>query len=497
MAVRRALGFDPGRGTGPLYPVPSPAHGLRGAGSTPLAGGAGGPVGARVDAAPCRATRVRTSPRGTGGTLVSTNNKCHAVRKRSAELLAREKANPPVAPPETAPAYVHACHAGAWHLHLRYKDGRPGARIPYKCNSRHHEGPCRDTWRRRLFARLEEGKLSEANPEDVLFATLTLPPSDHREVKAALASGDRSRLEEAVKEQNRALGRKLRAWTRALSARAERAGEERLAYFWFREAHRSGVPHLHMLMVSPWLARRVRERDAELAELGDVELAEDDRGLAPVELRELAVASGFGERLDIQVAEDQKALTGYATKVIGEVSKGSQTPEILPQHCRSYGQSRGFLAKPLVVDEDCVGWVTDEHGRVLQTQKTPDIEGGWDAAGTAPRRVTLRLPEVEARPLDEEGLATEKAQRVASSRTLKKGGVWDPEDAGVPNQGTVEDGWRWAETMHIDAPKVRTYVLDRRPKVYRPPKEPEAPKQLALPEVGTTVEGRAVEARTG
>ncbi len=497
MAVRRALGFDPGRGTGPLYPVPSPAHGLRGAGSTPLAGGAGGPVGARVDAAPCRATRVRTSPRGTGGALVSTNNKCDARRKRSAALVARELKNPPVPPPATAPRYVHACHAGEWHLHLRYKDGRPGARIPYKCNSRHHEGPCRDTWRRRLFARLRDGELATASPEDVLFTTLTLPPSDHREVKSALASGDRARLEEAVKSQNEALGKKLRLFREALSARAKRRGYEGLRYFWFREAHRSGVPHLHMIIVSSWVAQRVRARDAELAELGDGELDENDRGLAPMEFRELAMASGFGERLDMQVAESREALAGYATKVIGEVSKGSQTPEILPQHCRTYGQSKGFLAKPPEQDEECVGWVTDEHGRVLQTQKTPDIEGGWDAAGTAPRRATLRLPEVEATPLDEGTLAAEKAQRVASSRTLKKGGVWDPEDAGVPNQGTVEDGWRWAETMHLDAPKVRTYVLDRRPKVYRPSKEPEPPKQLALPEVGTTVEGRATEARTG
>ena len=469
MAVRRALAGDPGRGTGPLYPVPSQAHGPRGAGSTPSAGGAGGPAGARVDAAPCRATAPWSSPRAAGVALVSTNNKCHAGRKRSAALVAREKANPPVAPPESGPRYVHACHAGEWSLHLRFKDGRKGARIPYKCNSRHHEGPCRDTWRRRLFARLRDGELATADPRDVLFVTLTLPPSDHAAVKAALASGDRAWLEDEVRAQNAALGRKLRAWTRTLSARARRSGAEGLKYFWFREAHRSGVPHLHMLVVSPWLAGRVRERDAELAELGDVELGEDDRGMAPIELRELAVRCGFGERLDVQVAQSREALAGYATKVIGEVSKGSQTPEILPQHCRTYGQSKGFLAKP-EQDEACVGWVTDEHGRVLQTQKTPDIEGGWDAAGTAPRRATLRLPEFEASPMAEAELAEEKAARVSSSRARKKGGVWDPEDAAAPNQETVEDGWRWAETMHIEAPKGRTYVLDRRPKVYRPPK---------------------------
>lgn len=470
MAVRRGLGSDPGRGTGPLYPVPSPAHGPRGAGSTPLAGGAGGPVGARVDAAPCRATSPWSSPGAEGGALVSTNSKCHGARKRSAALLAREAQNPPVAPPETAPRYVHACHAGEWSLHLRFKDGRKGARIPYKCNSRHHEGPCRDTWRRRLFARLRDGALAKARPDEVLFVTLTLPPEEHRRVKAALASGDRSQLEEAVRDQNAALGAKLRAWTRALSARAKRRGHDGLQYFWFREAHRSGVPHLHMIVVSPWLAGRVRERDAELAELGDVELSEDDRGMAPIELRELAVHCGFGERLDIQVAESREALAGYATKVIGEVSKGSQTPEILPQHCRTYGQSKGFLAKP-EQDGSCVGWVTDEHGRVLQTQKTPDIEGGWDASGTAPRRATLRLPDFEASAMEEVELAEEKAARVSSSRTRKKGGVWDPEDSSVGDQETVENGWRWAEMMHIEAPKERTYVLDRRPKVYRPPKE--------------------------
>lgn len=478
MAVPRALPVEPdlgARGPAWLDPVPSPLHGPRGAGSTPSAGVAGGPVGARVDAAPCRATRVRTSPWVPDGPLVSTNNKCAGRRRKSAKLLAREKANPPVEPPATAPKYVHACHAGEWHLNLRYKDGRPGARIPYRCNSRHHEGPCRDTWRRRLFARLKAGALGTANPADVLFATLTLPASDHAEVKAALRSGEISRVEAAVKEQNRTLGAKLKSWVDALSKRARREGGERLRYFWFREAHRSGVPHLHLLIVSPWVAARVRARDAELAEL-DVELDEDDRGLAPVEYRELAMQCGFGERLDMQVAESPKALMSYAAKVIGEVSKGSQTPEILPQHCRSYGASKGFLA-PRETDERCVGWVTDEHGRVLQKHQLPEVEDGWDASGTAPRRATLALPDIEGVPMREAELAAAKAERLASSRKTKAGGVWDPDDASVPDQGTVEDGWRWAETMHLDAPKSRTYVLDRRPKVYRPPKGPEPPPE--------------------
>lgn len=74
--------------------------------------------------------------------------------------------------------------------------------------------------------------------------------------------------------------------------------------------------------------------------------------------------------------------------------------------------------------------------------------------------------------MSEDALAAEKAERVVASRRIKPGGVWDPEDESVPNQETVENGWRWAETMHIDAPKSRTYVL-RRPKVYRPPRSAE------------------------
>jgi len=384
----------------------------------------------------------------------------------------------PVAPPEDAPRYVHACHHGEWHLNLRFSDGREGARIPYRCNSRHHEGPCRDTWRRRLYARLMAGRLGSAPLEHVSFGTFTLPASVHRMVRDGVANGgDKAEL---IRSQHKAIGSMLRRWTRAVNARAKRAGAEPMGYFWYREAHKSGVPHVHMLIVSEWVAGMLSRRDAELE---GAELEAADAHLAPIELRELGCSIGWGDRMDLQLAKSREALSSYATKLVGEVSKGSQTPEHMPLKCRSHGSSRGFLG-PRIVDESATGWVTDEHGRKLSKTQVPEVDGGWDESGLAPallgqaeRRsdfesvtgIPWRGSHVSVSGWSAERLAAEKASRLAAAAEPRAAGVWDAEDVTVPNQGTVEDGWRWAETFYVDAPKSRTYVLRRRPEQYSPP----------------------------
>jgi len=472
-----------GRGLDPVEAVPSHAHGLEAPGQ-PRSPRSGCPEG-RVDAGPCRATAPCSSSRSADPALVCTNNKCHGGRSatsrraKSPALAARILRSKPVAPPEDAPRYVHACHNDEWHLNIRYKDGRPGVRVTYRCNSRHHEGPCRDTWRRRLYARLTGGKLREVPLHHVMFGTLTLPAAVHRMV----AEGRPEEKAELIRAQHDAIGTMIRRLTRTLNARAKRAGFAGMDYFWFREAHKSGTPHVHLLLISPWLASKVRERDSD-PELDGVELGSDDANLAPADLVTLATSIGWGERFDLQMAESREALTHYATKLVGEVSKGSQTPEHMPLKCRSYGGARGFLA-PRKVDEQATGWVTDEHGRRLAKVSIPEIEGGWDDQGLAPAAMAERERRADfetatgipwrgsvstASGWCPERLAREKAARLAAADAAHPGGVWDEADATAPNLESKTKGWRHAESEWLSGEPSRTYTLRRRPERYsRPP----------------------------
>ena len=294
------------------------------------------------------------------------------MRRGASEALQRRTLeNPPQEPLPHHPRYVHACHGDAWKLQLRRRDGRgPGAIVPYRCRSRHHRGPCQDRWRRVLYARLmaPSSEFQSCPERAAMFWTLTLPPDWHH------GANDSSKL-----AANKAIGGMLRSFRDALNKRLDRMDLPPIRLFWIREVHKSGVPHLHALVVHDRLAEVLRVRDAELAEL--VEVSANDSTLAPRWLRDMAEAAGFGERFDAQLARSREALAGYASKVCakmgetegaalaGEVTKGSQVPEHLPGHCRSFGYSRGFIP-PKNRDPAWTGWVEDEHGRKLAPKKT-------------------------------------------------------------------------------------------------------------------------------
>lgn len=317
----------------------------------------------------------------------------------SAARHRRAAEHPPTEPMPWHPRYVWACWQDRWTIQIRSKSGdtRRNGQDVYRCMSRHHAGPCRDTWARRLYGRLTDpqSEFTSCPIDDAMFWTLTLPPEWHRWVTEA------SRL-----EANGLLGRLFRRFKDALNKRLARMGLPSIRYFWIRETHRSGVPHLHMLVVHVELAQMLRERDAELGE--HPEVAPDDTHLAPGWLRELAEARGFGGRFDAQVARNREALSGYATKVcstiddvdsqvtVGEVVKGSQVPELLPRHCRSYGYSRRFIP-PRHKDPDLTGWIEDEHGRVLAPRRARPDEVEW--LGEVARIEAGRNRRPEVRPV--------------------------------------------------------------------------------------------------
>ena len=288
----------------------------------------------------------------------------------------RRADNPPCEPAAHHPGYVHACHEKKWTFRVRHTRGeKAGANVPYTCGSRHHAGPCRDQWCRRLFGRITDpaSVFKSASPDAVMFWTFTLPPKWHSrfpgiEVGETRCGQNIPSVGTAVPfdtrlDANRILGKQLRSYMQGLNKKLKRRGQESVRYFWIREDHKSGVPHLHLLVVHAELAAEVRERDAL-----QILVPEEDKSLAPATWIARAVKCGFGVRFDAQLAHDREGLAGYVTKVMarlsGEVTKQGQVAERLPASCRSYGYSRGFIPPPAKRDE-WTGWIDDEHGRKL------------------------------------------------------------------------------------------------------------------------------------
>lgn len=218
-----------------------------------------------------------------------------------------------------------------------------GFRAPFKCKSRHHPGACQMAWRALLFARLKspESWLIRSDPRHLVFLTLTLPAGDHR-------SRDPDELHRDIGSRWNV----LRGW---LVRRGLWNGdEERLGFLWVRESHRSGVPHLHVVLRSQGLAREVQATHEELMSMG----ADGDAlTIAPRQWRDAAMRAGFGSRIDASIVRSPEAVSGYVAKISGELTKASQLAAV-PTKTRCYGTSRRFIP-PRFKRPGWTGWLED------------------------------------------------------------------------------------------------------------------------------------------
>lgn len=113
------------------------------------------------------------------------------------------------------------------------------------------------------------------------------------------------------------------------------------------EVHRSGWPHLNVVLESPVMADAVGRKASG--------------GVVPW-LKRHALACGFGYMLSVERARSRRALAGYVVKLAGdvetaarpdeagrltgEVTKLSQVPERAPRHFRRLRSSIRFLPPP-------------------------------------------------------------------------------------------------------------------------------------------------------
>jgi hypothetical protein len=184
----------------------------------------------------------------------------------------------------------------------------------------------------------------------------------------------------------RALGKMARAFRERLGRvwgpeeKLERSGRSKqlrtvrkLGNRWVEvvEAHRSGWPHLNLLVWCPELAAALRADQKE--RLSDPELAEAVQAAReswrrgePVParvretarrasvlgsaLRDMAMACGWGAQSTAEAARDAEAIAGYIVKLaglhdasVGELAKITQAPLNAPQRFRRLRSGKGFL----------------------------------------------------------------------------------------------------------------------------------------------------------
>lgn len=190
-----------------------------------------------------------------------------------------------------------------------------------------------------MFARLRQA-FEPLGKRGVSFWVLTLHPDFHR----------RGAKFESLRDVYRTLGKKVELLRRRISYELERRGMAPLGSEWAStvEAHRSGVPHVNLVIHHAGLAELLRADHATRTERTAVA-----RTLLRGEFRRHALACGFGVRCSAEAARDgSDALEGYLTKTAGnddethgEVAKLCQVPRLAPRGFRRLRSGKGFLPK--------------------------------------------------------------------------------------------------------------------------------------------------------
>jgi hypothetical protein len=125
------------------------------------------------------------------------------------------------------------------------------------------------------------------------------------------------------------------------------------------EQHRSGWPHVNVLIYNERLAAECRASE-QVQKRDGVLILEGYKRVRARWLRRHAVASGFGPITYLEPMKDQRGMAGYLVKLAdqlsGEVSKDSQVPVLAPRHFRRLRASRGFLP-PVPTNPDIAGCV--------------------------------------------------------------------------------------------------------------------------------------------
>lgn len=252
----------------------------------------------------------------------------------------------------SAPRYVRACYEQKNYLAVWRAveaaslpaNGLPVIRIPHRCGSWRHGGPCARHAGARDFARIKAA-LEGEDPESIVYLVVTL---------------DRHRRELAGTrwEMFRQLSPMTRRLQKRLNRLATRDGGDPIGCRWVSvtEQHRDGWPHVNIVCVSRWLADRVRAMRAANLAAG---VHENNADVLGGELQAHVEAAGFA-RTTATTARSTKVLAGYLVKLaravespvaelgvdaraVAEVAKIAQSPTAAPRGFRRLRSGVRFL----------------------------------------------------------------------------------------------------------------------------------------------------------
>lgn len=325
-------------------------------------------------------------------------------------------------PPHVLPRHVRACshsreHRERWFV-WTWGRGSPEkqTRVPYCCNSWRCE-TCRRHEAAVTFARMRQAMTRpELDPAGWCFLVLTLdrdgyfsgkPWRDVNEAYRSLAALTRKTLTRIGREwgPDTALERSGRF--------KELRTVRKLGNRWVAvvEAHRSGWPHVNLMVWCPELAALLRGEHAD--RLADPEIADavalardawSRREPVPAAIRErarratviggdladLLTGAGWGLQSTAEAARNLEAVIGYGVKLaglhdssVGELAKITQCPMNAPERFRRLRSGKGFLP-PRVSNPEITGCLVrrrqarDVKGRPLGTWEIEAINAPRD-----------------------------------------------------------------------------------------------------------------------
>ena len=216
------------------------------------------------------------------------------------------------------PKSSQACIKDAWHIPLTNKKTGEVVRIPFTCGSWRCP-KCARSVAATDFARIRDG-LELCDPEELVYLVVTLAQGEEAEKGVTSSS---------------AFAELPRKWTTLIQSIRRKYGPS--SYVKTTEQHRSGWPHVNVILRSRGLADAIkqRRRGGQHAVTGD--------------LRDTIVSAGFGPVAWIDRPRDVDAIAGYIIKLAhretltGEVVKLSQLPVNAPFRTRRLSSTPRFL----------------------------------------------------------------------------------------------------------------------------------------------------------
>jgi hypothetical protein len=301
------------------------------------------------------------------------------------------------------PRHVRACQHSEYRTERWYvwtwKRHAPlvQTRVAYSCGSWRCSVCCRHE-AAVTFARIQEAtSRPEYDPRDWVFLVLTLDRDGYYSGKPWLDVNDAYRslggmMERLLKRLRRAYGERFGAWCAVV------------------EAHRSGWPHVNVLLSSPKLAHDLtRERERRLA----AGATERESELLGGELLEHAEACGWGRQSTASAARDKNAIAGYIVKLagqhdssVGEVAKITQAPTMAPAKFRRLRSAKGFLP-PRRRDPNITG-------ALVRRRRSP--QGDWQILRLNPPHDPAQLEPTERAVAGEFDLIREEEELLARAR---------------------------------------------------------------------------------